>query len=56
MERMGKGKEHEMILSTQEVKLLEFFRNELQYGEAKVIVKEGHPVHVWYALKNVKLD
>ena len=43
-------------LTIQEEKLLEFFRNDLQYGEARVIVKDGQPVNVWIAYKNVKLD
>jgi len=45
-----------IALTLQEKSLLEFFRNELKYGEARVIVKNGQPVNVWHALKNVKLD
>jgi len=49
-----KGKE--MLVSLQEEKLLLFFRNELKYGEARIIVKDGQPVNIWRTLKNIKLD
>ncbi len=51
-----KEKAREMLVSPQEEKLIRFFRQELQYGEAKVVVKNGQPVNIWIALKNVKLD
>lgn len=43
-------------ISLQERKLLEFFRNQLQYGEAHVIVKKGQPVFVKQAIQEIKLD
>ncbi len=43
-------------LSLQERTLLHFFRNELKYGEAQVIVRNGYPVFVRIAYKDVKLD
>jgi len=43
-------------LSIEEENLLLFFRQDLKYGEARVIVKNGQPVNAWYVLKNVKLD
>ncbi len=43
-------------ISCQEAKLLDFFRHQLQYGEARVIVKDGQPVFVRIAFRDVKLD
>lgn len=40
----------------EERKLLDFFRNELVYGEATVIVRKGKPVFVQIARRDVKLD
>jgi len=43
-------------LTLEEKKLLSFFRDTLQWGEAHVIVKRGIPVFVKIAFKDVKLD
>ncbi len=43
-------------ITTQEEKLLNFFRDELQYGEARVVIKDGQPVFVRKAYRDVKLD
>jgi len=43
-------------LTLQEERLLSFFRNELKYGEAQVIVRNGQPVFVRIAYRDVKLD
>lgn len=46
----------EQPLSAQEKNLLHFFRNELKYGEATVIIRNGQPVFVRVAYRDVKLD
>lgn len=43
-------------LYPEEERLLRFFRFELEYGEAKVTVKNGIPVFVSHTVKDVKLD
>ncbi len=43
-------------LAPEERKLLDFFRDELIYGEAKVTVRRGLPVFVRVAMRDVKLD
>lgn len=43
-------------LTLQEERLLSFFRNELKYGEAQVIVRNGQPVFVRIAYRDIKLD
>jgi len=43
-------------LAPEEGKLLDFFRNELEYGEATVTVRRGLPVFVRVAMREVKLD
>jgi hypothetical protein len=43
-------------LTAQERRLLEFFRNQLQYGEACVIVRKGQPVFVKQVIQEIKLD
>jgi hypothetical protein len=44
------------VLALEEKRLLDFFHNTLQWGEAHVIVKRGLPVFVKVAYKDVKLD
>ena len=43
-------------ITPQEKKLLDYFRNHLQYGEVIVIVKRGLPVFIRQVIKEVKLD
>lgn len=43
-------------VTPEERRLLDFFRDELQFGEAHVIVKKGQPVYVRYAIRELKLD
>lgn len=43
-------------VTPEERKLLDYFRDELQFGEAKVTVRRGLPVFVRVAFKDVKLD
>jgi len=56
MEGKGKDALKSISITPQEEALLEFFRKELQYGEARVVVKNGQPVNAWQTLKNVKFD
>ncbi|MFA5485408.1 MAG: hypothetical protein WC260_04145 [Candidatus Pacearchaeota archaeon] len=44
------------MLTPQQERLLDFFEEELRYGEAAVVVKKGQPVFVRIAYKDVKLD
>ena len=57
---MNEGKplqrERGRVLTKQQEKLLDFFENDLQYGEAQVIIKNGQPVFVRVAYRDVKLD
>jgi len=46
----------DMKVTLEERRLLDFFRNELKFGEATVIVKRGAPVFVKQAIKEIKLD
>ena len=43
-------------VTPEERRLLDFFRDELQFGEAHVVVRKGIPVYVKHALREVKLD
>jgi len=46
----------DMKVTPEERRLLNFFRSELKYGEAHVIVKKGNPVFVKQAIMEIKLD
>ena len=43
-------------VTPEERRLLDFFRDELQFGEAHVIVKKGRPVYVKHTIRELKLD
>ena len=43
-------------VTPEERRLLDFFRDELQFGEAHVVVRKGIPVYVKHALREIKLD
>jgi len=43
-------------LAPEERRLLDYFREELKYGEAMVIVRNGLPKFVKVATKDIKLD
>jgi len=55
-EKKSSREEEKMELTRQEKRLLNYFRNDLQYGEVIVIVKRGQPVFIRQAIKEVKLD
>lgn len=43
-------------VALEERRLLDFFRDDLKFGEATVTVRKGLPVFVRVALKDIKLD
>ncbi len=43
-------------VTDEERKLLEYFREVVQYGEVTVVVKRGRPVFIRQVIKEVKLD
>ena len=43
-------------VTPEERRLLDFFRDDLQFGEAHVVVRKGIPVYVKHALREIKLD
>lgn len=55
-EKKSSREEEKVELTRQEKRLLNYFRNDLQYGEVIVIVKRGQPVFIRQAIKEVKLD